>query len=170
MKPLLIFLLITSLNAYADEYVTGGGYDYKAVEADEKAKADTAAKQKAAQIKARKLKQQAIAKKKKEEELLPANIVKFTDHNACIKTGKAAGTPEFQIWIQELKRRDLAFHIDAIQKHEININGSECDIYATFGLPKKLNRTVNAQGVRKQFVYDHGYIYTDNGLITSWQD
>lgn len=41
----------------------------------------------------------------------------------------------------------------------------------SWGPPKDVNRTVSAQGVREQWVYDLGrYLYFTNGLLTAWQD
>lgn len=51
------------------------------------------------------------------------------------------------------------------------IGMTENEVYAsTWGAPKKKNRTETAYGVREQWVYDEGYIYFEDGRVTSIQD
>jgi hypothetical protein len=170
MNKLIYLFILATLTANAEDYETGGGYDYKAVEAEAQAKNLAIQKQKAKSIQVRKAKQQALAKKKIADEILPENIVKFKDHEICTKAGTTVGKPNYQAWINELKRRNIRFDATSIQNQEIQINGFECDVFAVFGPPKRYNRSVNAQGTRVQFVYNRTYIYTNNGVITSWQD
>lgn len=41
---------------------------------------------------------------------------------------------------------------------------------SSWGKPNKINRTTNAYGVREQWVYDGGYLYFTNGVLTSIQN
>ena len=51
------------------------------------------------------------------------------------------------------------------------IGMTENEVYASpWGAPKKKNRTETAYGVREQWVYDEGYIYFEDGRVTSIQD
>lgn len=40
---------------------------------------------------------------------------------------------------------------------------------STWGKPKSINRTETAYGVREQWVYDRGYLYFEDGYLTSIQ-
>lgn len=41
---------------------------------------------------------------------------------------------------------------------------------SNWGRPKKVNRTTTANGVREQWVYDGGYLYFSNGVLTTIQN
>lgn len=41
---------------------------------------------------------------------------------------------------------------------------------SSWGKPQKINRTINAYGVSEQWVYDGGYLYFKNGVLTSIQN
>ena len=41
---------------------------------------------------------------------------------------------------------------------------------SSWGKPRKINRTTNAYGVSEQWVYDGGYLYFKNGILTSIQN
>lgn len=41
---------------------------------------------------------------------------------------------------------------------------------SSWGKPRKINRTINAYGVSEQWVYDGGYLYFKNGVLTSIQN
>lgn len=57
------------------------------------------------------------------------------------------------------------------EKLEPAIGMTESEVYAsTWGTPKKKNRTETANSVREQWVYDEGYIYFEDGRVTSIQD
>lgn len=66
---------------------------------------------------------------------------------------------------------------DLIQRKQVAIGMSESAMVLSWGKPRRMNRTVNAFGVRKQCVYGQltkrskpTYVYVENGFITSWQD
>ncbi len=42
-------------------------------------------------------------------------------------------------------------------------------IQSQWGRPKKINKTVNAFGTNEQWVYDGGYLYFENGILTTIQ-
>ena len=57
------------------------------------------------------------------------------------------------------------------EKQRPAVGMTESEVYAsTWGAPKKINRTETAYGVREQWVYDEGYIYLEDGRVTSIQD
>ena len=75
--------------------------------------------------------------------------------------------------VTELNKR--GFHTNQINQARsgnIAIGIPTCMMYATIGKPDKENKTVNKSGVRIQNVYRSKdlYVYTKNGIITSWQD
>lgn len=52
-------------------------------------------------------------------------------------------------------------------KEEPYIGMSESDVLSSkWGYPKKTNTTETVNGTREQWVYDDGYIYLENGLVT----
>lgn len=70
----------------------------------------------------------------------------------------------------EARRRKLTFNDKQIQNEEVKIGMTECQLYATWGLPDEQNRTVGRWGIHIQHIYGSKYIYTENGRVTSWQD
>lgn len=57
------------------------------------------------------------------------------------------------------------------EKVEPAIGMTEAEVYAsTWGAPQKVNTTETAAGKREQWVYDVGYIYLDNGIVTAIQE
>ena len=75
--------------------------------------------------------------------------------------------------VTELNKR--GFHTNQINQArsgKIAIGMPTCIMYATIGKPNKENKTVNAYRTHIQHVYrgKNLYVYTDNGIITSWQD
>lgn len=57
------------------------------------------------------------------------------------------------------------------EKVEPAIGMTEAEVYAsTWGKPQKVNTTETAAGKREQWVYDGGYIYLDNGIVTAIQE
>ena len=72
---------------------------------------------------------------------------------------------------KELARRKLKLDDSLIRKGHIKMGISECQLYASWGMPEDQNRTVGGWGVHIQYVYGSGtYVYTENGRVTSWQD
>jgi len=181
---LLIVCLLLTRHAIAEDW-SGGGYDANAARLAEQQKyeAEQYAKNKAnklAKAKKDKLRKEqkqrqkaaAIAKEKEEKRLslLPENMAKVYTPQACLNAGKEYKQDKTKLWIDELKRRQVRFNEQDIINSTIRIGGFDCDVFAAYGRPNRINRTVNAHGVSLQIVYDRSYIYTDNGVITSWSD
>lgn len=58
-----------------------------------------------------------------------------------------------------------------IKKSKPTIGMTQSEVYAsTWGTPKKRNKTTTANGEREQWVYDEGYIYFENGIVTTIQE
>lgn len=56
------------------------------------------------------------------------------------------------------------------KKLEPTIGMSELEVYnSTWGMPSKKNKTTTTVGNKEQWVYDNGYIYFENGYVTSIQ-
>ncbi|MBL6775109.1 MAG: hypothetical protein ISQ26_06825 [Candidatus Puniceispirillum sp.] len=74
----------------------------------------------------------------------------------------------------EIRSRD--FFTDAewalIKSQKIQIGQRAEILPCAFGRPSKVNRTVNQYGVSEQWVFRSTgwYVYTDDGVITSWQN
>lgn len=57
------------------------------------------------------------------------------------------------------------------EKPEPAIGMTESEVYASsWGAPQKKNTTTTADGEREQWVYEDGYIYFKNGVVTAIQD
>lgn len=79
----------------------------------------------------------------------------------------------------EMERRSLLSQNekDLVAKKQIQIGMSLCALYASWGKPDHENRSVGSWGTHIQHVYNAGlryirptYVYTENGVVTSWQD
>jgi len=166
-KLFLCSLILFAEVAIAEDepggWVEPGGYDAKAEEAKEAAAKSAEAKKKT-----------ELLKKKKamvdEQYKSPEVIAKTNDDNICDQAGKEIRAGKYNFWQEEIKRRKLLIDRDAIIKKAVFIGSSDCTVFAALGRPKRLNRSVSANHIHKQFVYGRTYIYTQNGLVTSWQD
>lgn len=70
----------------------------------------------------------------------------------------------------ESSRRKLKLNSILINEKSIQIGISECELYAAWGMPERQNRTVGSWGVNIQHIYSRVYVYTQNGVVRSWQD
>jgi hypothetical protein len=79
-------------------------------------------------------------------------------------------------WAEKAKRQAKR---DAIREAEmqarrdaikLRIGAGESSMLFKYGRPEKVNRTVSAAGVHKQIIYPDLTIYTEDGIVTSWQD
>jgi hypothetical protein len=79
---------------------------------------------------------------------------------------------EATVALDELKRRAAfaAIDIAEIKRGGFTIGMSEQAMVCSLGEPTDRNRTVNTAGTFTQHIYGRTYIYTENGIITSWQD
>jgi hypothetical protein len=65
------------------------------------------------------------------------------------------------------RKRELA----QLKKEGVNIGMTrERVIQSSWGKPRKINRTTTQLGTREQWVYDGGYLYFENGLLTTIQN
>lgn len=71
----------------------------------------------------------------------------------------------------EAHRRELLFNDAQIKSFKFVIGMTECQLYATNGLPREQNRTTSKWGVDIQHVYGSSlFVYTVNGRVTAWQE
>ncbi len=72
----------------------------------------------------------------------------------------------------EAVRRKLSLNQSLVRAEKVRIGMTECELYASWGLPEKQNRSVGAWGIHTQHVFGSfgAYVYTQNGRVTSWQD
>lgn len=59
---------------------------------------------------------------------------------------------------------------NSIKNKTIHLKMNICNMYAAWGLPEDENRSVGSFGVHIQHIYPGTYVYTENGVITSYQD
>lgn len=98
-----------------------------------------------------------------------------SDTTVCKKIGffnKPIYTEQLRPWWDEARRRELFTQkeIDSLQPRKIYIGMRKCAMYAAWGEPERENRSVGSWGVRIQHVYGRQYVYTSDGVITSFQD
>ena len=98
-----------------------------------------------------------------------------TAYGKAMRAKKKNGNTPYSIAILERAINEFgakAGFIDDIAARRVALGMSWCEIYASFGLPNAVNRSVGRYGEHIQFVYrDSGrYVYTENGIVTSWQD
>ena len=68
-------------------------------------------------------------------------------------------------------KKQAAFELAAKKREGVSIGMTAADAVASsWGKPRKINRTTRANSVREQWVYDGGYLYFDNGVLTSIQN
>ena len=59
---------------------------------------------------------------------------------------------------------------ECILHHRVAIGMTRDMARASVGKPRKINRSVGSWGVREQWCYNGGYLYFDDGVLTSWQN
>jgi hypothetical protein len=110
----------------------------------------------------------------------PALLKKYSAEDICTTYGEAIrgetiykfeGVPNIsKLVINEARRRNLVFNDSLVKKEHIKVGMTECQLYASWGFPSEQNRTVGSWGVHIQHVYDGNYAYTENGMVTSFQN
>lgn len=168
MKKTAWVLLLISLTVLAEEpggydpeNYTGGGYD-PALQAEKDAKAKEALQ----------ADMRDIAKDR---------LKKMDKADICDLYGKAirgdAYTNQWlsfdgaqQLIISEAKKRKIKLNTALVKQGSIMLGNNLCQMYAAWGLPSDRNRSVGRYGEHIQHIYGGTYVYTENGLITSWQD
>ncbi|HAF00409.1 MAG TPA: hypothetical protein DCG63_03855 [Methylophilaceae bacterium] len=115
--------------------------------------------------------------------MTPEKFALKTDDEVCRASGYLrnilGGKKLAEPWMRELEKRNLLTEreIAAVNNKEIFIGMTECALYASWGSPKRTNRSVSHDGINIQNIYgDYSkyskptYVYTRNGVVTSWQD
>lgn len=72
--------------------------------------------------------------------------------------------------VQDFNSPTTADQDQAILHREAEIGMTECMALAAVGRPEDINRTVFTDHVHEQWVYGNGYLYFDDGKLTSFQD
>lgn len=72
----------------------------------------------------------------------------------------------------EATRRKLSFNQNLVRAEKVRIGITECELYASWGLPERQSRSVGSWGVHIQHIFGLSgpYVYTQNGIVRSWQD
>lgn len=161
-------MLLISLNALAEEpggydpeNYTGGGYDPAQYEAQQK--------------------KEAAVLQGNMREIAVDRLRKLDKADVCALYGTAIRGQEFtnqwlsfdgasQLIIAEAKRRKIKLNNALVKQESIKLGNSLCQMYAAWGLPSDRNRSVGRYGEHIQHIYGETYVYTENGIVTSWQD
>lgn len=80
---------------------------------------------------------------------------------------------EREAFAEATKKRTAEAKATAAKKRRegVRVGMSEQDVLdSSWGHPRKVNRTTRASGVSEQWVYDGGYLYFDNGILTAIQN
>lgn len=167
MRYLILLLAFSSINVLADP----GGYDQNAGGYDPS-------------IAARHEADESAEKEKQFQEYLkreaPKNLKEMNDGDLCVAygasiRGEIIGYPlsfkgASSMVIAEIKRRKLRADVATVKKERMRIGMTLCELYASRGFPDDSNRSVGKWGVHIQHVYSGYYVYSENGVVTSWQE
>jgi len=116
---------------------------------------------------------------KAEEASMTSRAQKMEYWNRCVEAGsllrRSNLPPRQQFWADavlqqatDIKANDQGY----IRERRIRIGMTQCAVVAALGRPSAVNNTHTARSQTSQMVYrDRGiYVYTDNGIVRSWQD
>ena len=70
----------------------------------------------------------------------------------------------------EAKRRKLRFNDKEVIEQIVRIGMTRCQMLAAWGAPRDENRSVGSWGEDIQHIYPSAYVYTRNGIVTSYQN
>ena len=70
----------------------------------------------------------------------------------------------------EAKRRKLRFNDQDVTGQYLKIGITRCQMLAAWGAPRDQIRSVGSWGENIQHVYPSSYVYTRNGIVTSYQN
>jgi hypothetical protein len=147
----------------------------------EKAQAAQIAEQERAQAEQAKLWEEGNRQRKIDA---PRKIAKLAKLDFCALYGQVlrdelADTSEIKYYDNphlekmvrsEAKQRKIVLNDKKVKAQVVSLGMSICSMYASLGMPDEENRSVGSWGVHIQHVYGGLYVYTENGIITSWQD
>lgn len=111
----------------------------------------------------------------------PEYMASSSERDVCYRYGVFSRNHIFsgmtEQYQAEMERRNLLTQSekDLVAKQQIQRGMSLCALYASWGIPDRENRSVGVWGTHVQHVYNAGsrhsaYVYTENGVVTSWQD
>lgn len=144
----------------------------------------------AALTQCREIRKDRLAKEKRQHEEsiasitreMPSILRKLDTDDFCVEYGRtlrkepnpnyAPAQNLLKIFTQEASRRGLSIDKNLTSKERIRMGINRCTLYAAWGYPERINRTVGSWGVHAQLIYgDYGpYVYLNNGIVRSWQD
>jgi hypothetical protein len=121
---------------------------------------------------------------------LPAMLMDMTEDRFCVAYGRAIrraaraesigpimgpwAAKEKKLVKNEASRRKLKLNDSLIKEMEIKLGISECQLYASVGMPDKKERIVDRLGVHVVLVFlDIGngiIVQTENGKVSKWHD
>lgn len=114
------------------------------------------------------------------KEMAPTILRKMDKNDVCVAYGKSLRNEKLNEFLSfkdapkyiyaEVKRRKMKFSQNLVKEANIQIGMSICNMYAAWGFPEDENRSVGSWGTDIQHVYGSTYVYTRNGVVTSWQD
>lgn len=114
------------------------------------------------------------------KEMAPSMLKKMDKNDICVAYGKSLRDEKLNEFLSfkeaykyvnaEAKRRNIKVNQKLVKEANIQIGMSICSMYAAWGIPQDENRSVGSWGSHIQHIYGSTYVYTKNGVVTSWQD
>jgi hypothetical protein len=113
-----------------------------------------------------------------EKSSMTTRAKKMNHWDRCVEVGRVLrqtnATPRQQYWADaviaaaQVRANDHGY----IREGRVRIGMNECAVFAALGKPDAANSTHTAQGRSTQLVYREKrmYIYTEKGVVQSWQD
>jgi hypothetical protein len=103
---------------------------------------------------------------------LPKELRAAGASTICALAGKAirGELPVPGLVMTELRRRKLTVDQKRAQSQTMRIGDSECQLFASYGLPSNSSRTVTRRGTWVRHDYEAMTVRTVNGIVETWQD
>jgi hypothetical protein len=100
--------------------------------------------------------------------------LKFNDPKASVDDIEEAAQRIKEIhpeYAKDIDSKLAGFKARAQKRAGVRIGMNAADVRASnWGRPRTINRTVTAAGAREQWVYEGGYLYFENGIVTAIQN
>lgn len=110
------------------------------------------------------------AKELREEKIFKAEQARF---DSIRKAEEREKKEQQRAKVEQRKNRLILFYGEVDAKRILNgeywIGMTSGMALESLGRPQKINETVNAYGKHQQWVYEHLYLYFDDGVLTSYQ-
>lgn len=70
----------------------------------------------------------------------------------------------------EAKRRNLKINENLARAQKVIVGMNQCELALSLGFPDRVHRSMSRRKVDILYVYGDLFVFTTNGVVTSWQD